>query len=285
MVHHCDMRFPGGRDRALTFSYDDGVKGDIHLLELFKTYGVKGTFNLNSGRFRPESGDYPPKMNRRLSESEAVALFADAPEAEVACHSLTHGFLDRMDPAAAMYETLEDRRRLEKRFGRIVRGMAYPFGTYNDRVVEVLRLAGIDYCRGVKSSLGFDIPQDWLRLQPTCHHGNPQLMELAEKFLSPFAGGPPRLFYVWGHAYEFDDGDNWYIMEKLLARVAGHENVWYATNGEIFAYCKAYESLVWSADMSRVHNPSALDVYLSQNDVLLCVPAGQCVAAPVEWLL
>ena len=287
MVHHCDMRFPGGRDKALTFSYDDGVKGDIHLLELFKKYGVKGTFNLNSGRFRPESGEYPAKMNRRLSEPEAVALFADAPEAEIACHTLTHGFLDRVDPAVAMYETVEDRRKLEKLFGRIVRGMAYPFGTYNDTVVDILRLAGIDYCRVVKPSLGFAIPKDWLRLQATCHHNHPQLMEFADKFLEPIShyGGPAKLFYVWGHAYEFDDNNNWDVMENFLEKVAGREDVWYATNGEVYAYCKAYESLVWSADMSRVHNPSAMDIWVSQNDKLLCIPAGQCVEAPVEWNL
>ena len=66
MVHHCDMRFPGGRDKALTFSYDDGVKGDIHLLELFKKYGVKGTFNLNSGLMG---------VGRRMSREDCIALF------------------------------------------------------------------------------------------------------------------------------------------------------------------------------------------------------------------
>jgi len=139
----------------------------------------------------------------------------------------------------------------------------------------------------VKSSLGFEIPKDWLRLQATCHHNHPQLMELADKFLTPIShyGGPAKLFYVWGHAYEFDDNDNWDVMENFLEKMAGHEDIWYATNGEIYAYCKAYESLVWSADMSRVHNPSAQDIWVSQNDKLLCIPAGQSVEAPVDWSL
>ncbi len=42
------MRFPDGKCKAATFSYDDGVKADIKLIKIFDKYGVKGTFNLNS---------------------------------------------------------------------------------------------------------------------------------------------------------------------------------------------------------------------------------------------
>ena len=39
--------FPGGRTKALTFSYDDGVIADRRLIEIFRENGLKGTFNLN----------------------------------------------------------------------------------------------------------------------------------------------------------------------------------------------------------------------------------------------
>ena len=35
--------------KAVTFSYDDGVEQDIRLIEILNTYGLKCTFNLNSG--------------------------------------------------------------------------------------------------------------------------------------------------------------------------------------------------------------------------------------------
>ena len=38
-----------GKKKAVTFSYDDGVTQDRRLVEMMNTYGVKGTFNLNSG--------------------------------------------------------------------------------------------------------------------------------------------------------------------------------------------------------------------------------------------
>ena len=36
------MLFPGGKKKAMTFSYDDGVIQDRRLVELFNRYHVKG---------------------------------------------------------------------------------------------------------------------------------------------------------------------------------------------------------------------------------------------------
>ena len=38
-----------GKRKAVTFSYDDGVTQDRQLVELLNRYGLKATFNLNSG--------------------------------------------------------------------------------------------------------------------------------------------------------------------------------------------------------------------------------------------
>ena len=38
-----------GKKKAVTFSYDDGVTQDRRLVELLNRYGLKATFNLNSG--------------------------------------------------------------------------------------------------------------------------------------------------------------------------------------------------------------------------------------------
>ena len=60
------MRFPGFKGKALTLSYDDGVVQDIRLVEIMKKYGIKGTFNLNSGI---------PAGGRRIELSEAIRLW------------------------------------------------------------------------------------------------------------------------------------------------------------------------------------------------------------------
>ena len=49
MMANLIMRFPGGKPKALTLSYDDGVEQDVKLIEIAEKYGIKGTFNINSG--------------------------------------------------------------------------------------------------------------------------------------------------------------------------------------------------------------------------------------------
>lgn len=41
--------------KMLTFSYDDGIYQDERLVEIFNKYGMKATFNLNTGIQSPES--------------------------------------------------------------------------------------------------------------------------------------------------------------------------------------------------------------------------------------
>ena len=48
--------FPGGKGKACTFSYDDGVVQDRRLAELLRRYGMKCTFNLDGGYLQGEPG-------------------------------------------------------------------------------------------------------------------------------------------------------------------------------------------------------------------------------------
>ena len=41
--------------KAVTFSYDDGVTQDRDLIRLLNKYGMKGTFNINSGLLGQEN--------------------------------------------------------------------------------------------------------------------------------------------------------------------------------------------------------------------------------------
>ena len=135
------MRFPEGRAKTLTFSYDDGVVSDLRFMKLLNQYGMKGTFNVNSALYGPETPN-PEKPTRRLSKSQLLEMFADGRH-EIAVHALTHPFLDTLPSGAVAYEVVKDRENLEHQFGRIVRGMAYPMGTFSDDVVTTLRQCGI----------------------------------------------------------------------------------------------------------------------------------------------
>lgn len=258
------MRFPGGRAKAFTLSYDDGVEQDIRFTEILDKYSLKCTFNLNSGIFSPEDVEYSKgQIHRVLPLSRAEKLYGRNGH-EIATHGYTHPWLEKLTPSGVVYEIVKDREELERVFGRIVRGHAYPFGTYSDGVVEALRACGIVYARTIKSTGSFDMPTDWLRLHPTCHHDDPRLFELIDRFKS-YKGDAPQMLYVWGHTYEFEAKNNWERAEEMCRAIYGCEDIWYATNIEIYEYTKAYESLVFSADMTRVHNPTSTEIFFLLN--------------------
>ncbi len=270
------MRFPEGRAKALTFSYDDGVIQDIRFVGILNQYGMKGTFNLNSGLYASEVQN-PEKPSRRMTEKQINELFMDSPH-EIAVHSYSHPSLASLPAAAVAYETIKDRELLERQFGRIVRGMAYPNGSVSDDVVTTLRQCGIVYARTVVSTEKFKLPEDWLRLPATCHHNNPRLMELAKKFAETeiLSVREPQMFYLWGHTYEFDDNDNWNVIEEFCEYMSGREaDVWYATNMEIYEYIEDYNRLVWAVDMSRVYNPTHRTLWFAYCDKLLSLGAGE----------
>lgn len=272
------MRFPQGKAKALTLSYDDGVEQDARLIEIMNHFGLKGTFNLNSGLYAQEGTIYETgRVHRRLTRQQVTALYAESGQ-EVAVHALTHPFLEQLPQDRCTYEVMRDRENLEKQFGRIVKGMAYPFGTFSNAVVESLKCAGIDYARTVISTEDFRLPQDWLRLTATCHHKNPNLMNLAQKFVEETPNRAPWLFYLWGHSYEFEADDNWQVIEKFAEYVGDKDDIWYATNGEIYRYTKAYEQLVFSADGTRVYNPSAVDLFFACEEQMVEVKGGESKA-------
>ncbi len=274
-MNHRYMRFPSGKCKAVTLSYDDGVEQDIHLMELLEQYQMKCTFNLNSGCYPPEGTVYPAgTIHRRMPESEVSRLYR-SPFVEVAGHSFTHPFLEQITPSQVMKEIVDDRIKLEEQFGRLIRGFAYPYGTYNDTVVELLRAAGIVYARTVKSHHGFTLPKDWLRLETTCHHDDPMLTELAMRFVTETPERDSWLFYLWGHSYEFEANDNWNVIEDFFKTVSGKDDIWYATNLEVYEYCMAYERLIFSADGETVYNPSVISVWCQFDDKTVEIGAGK----------
>ena len=268
--------FPGFKYKAVTLSYDDGVRQDKRLISIMQQYGLKGTFNINSGLFSDEQSEVE---RGRMTPDEAYALYT-ASGMEVASHGYKHLHLANIDTAIATYDVINDRVELERLFDTVIKGMAYAFGNYSDSVVDILKKCGISYCRTTISTEKFDIPGDWLRLPATCHHNNPKLMELAERFVEGMGQSEkwtktPRLFYLWGHSYEFDNNDNWDVIVRFAEYIGGRDDIWYATNGEIYDYVQAYDRLCFSADGSLVYNPSAITVYIQCAD-------KQFVIAPME---
>ncbi len=270
---HKYIRFPFFKTKAVTFSYDDGCVADLKTLAIFKKNNLKGTFNLNSGSMRLLWDDA-----LFLRVDDVKRLFSNSKH-ELALHGKMHISMADYAEKDIINEVLEDKLYFERLFNRIIRGMAYPNASYDERVKKCLKMLGVCYGRTTNSIPDFMLPKDFLEWNPTCHHNDKKLFEYLDDFLSiePSYFQKPLLFYLWGHSYEFDNDNNWDRLEEFCQKVSGKTNIWYATNMEIYEYVNACEQLVFSADNRIVHNPTLVDVYMSLDRKDVCIPSGKTV--------
>ena len=106
-----------GKKKAITFSFDDGVTQDIRLIEIFNKYGLKGTFNINSGLLGlpGELVRNGEKINHtKVKASEVKSIYQGH---EVAVHTLTHPNLTTLDEETIIRQVEEDRMALSNLSG------------------------------------------------------------------------------------------------------------------------------------------------------------------------
>ncbi len=226
-----------GKNKAITFSFDDGVQQDKRCVEILNKYGLKATFNLNSAKFGLKFPYTMPSDGRIIERTiinpdEVTPLYKGH---ELGVHTLTHANLLELPDSCIVWQVEEDRKNLERFGGYPVNVMAYPCGFVNDHVVEVLKTqTQIKMARTVISSYNFDLQTDLLNFKPTIHMKEyDKMIDLAKKFLA-LETETPKLFYIWGHTYEFDMDDiNYEKFEDLCKLIANKEDIYYGTNGEV----------------------------------------------------
>lgn len=223
--------------KAVTFSYDDAVTQDQRLIEMFDRYGMKATFNLNSGLLGRAGSLVRENVTVAHVKPRAEEIRAIYQGHEIAAHTLTHPMLPNQTDEEVIRQVEEDRLALSEIAGYEVVGMAYPGGGVNhdDRVVELIRNhTGIQYARTIISSHDFTPQNDLLRFRPSVYHHEEfdKMFEMAEEFLA-LQPTTPQIFYIWGHAYEFDIHNTWARMEEFCKLISGHSDVFYGTNKEV----------------------------------------------------
>ena len=257
--------FPGGRDRALTFSYDDALDSDVRLAGIFSARGLKCTFNFCSDD-GPHDGTFPS------FDVHDVYLKHGH---EIAVHGAEHAFEDIMPLEAVISDIVENRKRLESITHAPVKGMAYPYGTFSSALKRQLRDLGILYSRTVNSTHQFRLPDDFLEWDPTAHHRE-NIAGIGERFLNN-TRPQGTVCYIWGHSFEFDRNSDWDVIERFADQMAGKDFVWYATNMEIYDYMQAFRMLRFTADCCYAQNLSARTVWLTRGGKASEIPSGAVV--------
>jgi len=277
-----EMLFPGGKTKALILSFDDGMVADRRLVKLMNEYGLIGTFHLNSNKLGTK--DY-------LTKEEIKVVYKGH---EVSAHTVNHPNLPDISKAEVLYEVGEDRRELERLSGDLVRGMAYPFGNYNDSVIELIHSLGIEYARTVKDTYSFGIPDEFLKWHPTIHQfgkayftpGNPEndkkelagFYQVVNHFLKTDS---LALMDVWGHSWENNGaGDRWTEMEKFFKMVSRNPDIYYTTQIGLVDYINAFKNLKFSVDKSMVTNLSSISVFIKMKGKAQKIEAGSTRLLP-----
>lgn len=224
-----------GYRKLITLSFDDGTVQDRRLVEILNRYGIKCTFNLCSGKLgftaTTELSGRTVDVTK-VQPDEVAALYAGH---EVAVHTVTHPDLTSLNEAEIVKQIVEDQAALERLSGQEIVGMAYPFGAYDEIVLQVVEQeTSLRYARTATSSNSFEIPQRWTVWHPTCHLGQDAFFDLADAF-EKAEPEKDMLFYIWGHAYELDGGDGrWEDFEEKCKRLSAMEGVEFVTNREAY---------------------------------------------------
>ncbi len=283
LMKYMFLRFPEGKTKALTLSYDDGCRQDIRFASAITAAGLKCTFNINAGYYGANDKDW------HLTLDELREHIADAGH-EIAVHGFIHRASGKQRAIEGIRDVLDCRIALERDFGGIIRGMAYPDsgirklmnGATYEGIKNYLRELDITYSRTLGGDNNdFLLPEDWYAWMPTAHHNNPKLFDWFNEFLNIDVDNAyvsnryPHLFYIWGHSYEFDRENNWERLDKMCETFSGHKDIWYATNGQIREYVRAYESLVFSAKGNVIYNPTVTDVWFNADGTTYCIKSGE----------
>ena len=213
--------------KYFVFSIDDGTIYDEITINLFNRYGIKGTFNLNSGLddFVWYLGELPI---RRLHLYESRELYNGH---EVASHTLTHPYLDQCGYEDVVREANEDIYNLENIFQREITSFATPFETCGDREVDIIKNSTkITNIRLSEIDESFSKPSDPYHIKVTALDIH-RALELFDNFISD---DNASLFVYAGHSYDFYVDNTFDLLEELVKKlVENKDKVQVVTIGEM----------------------------------------------------
>lgn len=246
-----------GKNKAITFSFDDAVSEDKRIIEILDKYGLKATFNLNTGFLGVDGegkylkkgeiiGEEKVEINGEVYHYETLKKIRIKPfeikevykNHEVGAHTIKHWPLTILDDDTVALQIEADREILSKLCGREVVSFAYPCGGINcdERIANIVKnRTGVKFARGFKQTHDFEVPKNLLMAESTIRYVDyDKMIELAKEFISK-EFDHPVIFSIWGHGYEMqDDTHNFEHFEKFCKLISNKEDIFYGTNAEVY---------------------------------------------------
>ena len=212
--------------KYFVFSIDDGTIYDKKTIKIFNRYGIRATFNLNSGLqdFVWYKDDKPVE---RLKLWENREIYANH---EVASHSLTHPHLTMCPDWVIENEVKSDFENLSNIFNRKIVSFAFPFQDSDDRCIEVIK--NTVNPTNIRQSIlddSFVFPVDQYHIHITTWLIDVAL-ELVDKFIKDENA---QLFVFVAHSYDFEFDSSFDKLEKLCEIVTSQKDIKVITMQEL----------------------------------------------------
>lgn len=227
------LKYQKYMDRAIiTTSWDDGHPLDLKLAELLQKYGIPATF-------------YIPIENRERRGMTHQEIREIAQNFDVGGHAYHHVNLTRISPEAAEREIVDGKKSLEEIIGRELSSFCYPYGGFNNEVINMVKEAGFIggrtvklFARNLKGSfkMGTTVYARDLRFAAYVKHAvtslDPGLVffmlnnnlffkgweQIAIETLD-FVIENGGIWHLWGHSWEVDGNNDWGRLEEVLRQI------------------------------------------------------------------
>ena len=256
--------YPKGKPKAFNVTFDDGVLQDVRFVDLLNRYNLKGTFNLNSGLMENEFEWVHRRgcVVKRLSKDKAESLYQGH---EIACHTYTHPYMDNLSESEILYELQTDKDKLEKLFGREIKGFAVPFHYYSELIENCVKQCGFSYARISEESHSFTPQKDFFKWKATLFHPHNSPDDIVRRFIA--ADEELALLQIGGHSYDLDVENMWDSFEQIFMKIAAQNDILPLTTIEIVEYLQA----MYKAEINdgSIKNNSDIGLWFSV-DGLVC---------------
>lgn len=208
------------------FSIDDGTVFDKEVLDIFNRYGIKATFNINSGLASYIWFNEGIPIERHDLNFDKYLYEGH----EIASHSLTHPHLTMCPGEVIAKEVGEDVLNLERIIGKTVTTFAFPFSDWDERCIDIIKhIHNLKVIRLSDIDTSFKFPKDLHHVKITCM----EIYEALVQFDNFKKDKDAELFVFVSHGYDFKMNNSWRQLELLCQRVTSEKDIQVITMGEL----------------------------------------------------